>query len=67
MGSAEDFADEGVRRILVNSIYWSLDMVEKINTKRSVNPIDPYRPLKSGFNYEKLGVIPQKVDYYLTP
>lgn len=67
MGSAEDFADEGVRRILVNSIYWSLDMAEKIDAKRSVNPIDPYRPLKSGFNYEKLGVIPQKVDYYLTP
>jgi len=67
MGSAEDFANEGVRRIVVNSIYWGLDLSEQIDPTRSVEPIDPYLPMKSGFNYEALGVTPRSVDYYQIP
>ena len=64
MGSAEDFANEGVRRVLINSVYWGLDLVDKIDPNQSVDPIDPYHPMKAGFNYEKLGVVPKPVSEY---
>ena len=61
MGSAEDFENEGVRRVVVNSVYWGLNMVEQISPDRSVEPTTPYHPRKAGFNYEKLGVSPQPI------
>ena len=61
MGSAEDFENEGVRRVVVNSVYWGLNMVEQISPNRSVEPTTPYHPRKAGFNYEKLGVSPQPI------
>ncbi|MDB4331543.1 ThuA domain-containing protein [bacterium] len=67
MGSAKDFANEGVRRIVVNAIYWGLNLDDKIDPSRSVNPVTAYQPMTSGFNYEKLGVIPKDVKDYLNP
>ncbi|MEL6107714.1 MAG: ThuA domain-containing protein [Planctomycetota bacterium] len=64
MGSAEDFANAGVRRLAVNGVYWGLGMEEKISADRSVEIIGEYKPLKSGFNYEKLGVTPKPVESY---
>lgn len=61
MGSAEDFEDEGVRRVVINSVYWGLNMSDLISPNRSVDPTTPYRPMKAGFNYEKLGVSPQPI------
>lgn len=64
MGSAEDFANEGVRRLTVNAVYWGIDMEAKIDASRSVEIVGEYKPLKAGFNYEKLGVKPRKPEYY---
>ena len=64
MGSAKDFENEGVRRLVVNAVYWGLGMEKAINAKSSVEPIGEYTPLKSGFNYEKLGVRPRKAAFY---
>ena len=64
MGSAEDFANEGVRRLTVNAVYWGLGMEDSIEAESSVDIVGEYRPLKSGFNYEKLGVRPRKPGHY---
>ncbi|MEO1525978.1 MAG: ThuA domain-containing protein [Planctomycetota bacterium] len=60
MGSAEDFANAGVRRLTVNGVYWGLGMEEKISADSSVE----YTPMKAGFNYEKLGVEPRSVESF---
>lgn len=64
MGSAEDLANEGVRRIAVNAVYWGLGMEDSIHSDSSVAIVGEYRPLKAGFNYEALGVRPHKPSYY---
>ncbi len=64
MGSAKDFENEGVRRLTVNAVYWGLGMEDQITEEASVEIVGEYKPLKSGFNYQKLGVQPREVDYY---
>ena len=64
MGSAVDFENEGVRRIAVNAVYWGLGLEKNIKPVSSIAIIGDYKPLKAGFNYEKLGVKPRKVGYY---
>jgi len=64
MGSAEDFNNAGVRRLTVNAVYWGLRMEAAIRADRSVDVIGEYFPLKSGFNYQKLGVQPQRPSFY---
>lgn len=59
MGSARDFRSEGLRRLFVNAVYWSLGLEASIDATRSVEPTKPYAPRKSGFNYEKLDVRPR--------
>jgi hypothetical protein len=64
MGSAKDLENDGVRRMTVNAVYWGLGLEKDIKADRSVAIIGEYKPLKAGFNYEKLGVKPRKVEYY---
>ena len=59
MGSARDLQSAGLRRLIINATYWGIELEEKITADRSVEIVGPYVPLASGFNYEKLGVIPQ--------
>ena len=64
MGSAEDFANEGVRRITVNAVYWGLKMEQQIDANRTVEIVGDYKPMKAGFNYKKLGVAPHKPAFF---
>ena len=64
MGSAEDFANAGVRRLTINAVYWGLEMESAISRDASVDIVGEYQPLKAGFNYEKLGVTPQPPQHY---
>ncbi len=59
MGSAEDFANEGVRRLVINGVYWGLGMEDQIEPDSSVAIVGEYKPLEDGFNYEKFGVKPR--------
>jgi hypothetical protein len=64
MGSGQDFENEGLRRLVVNAAYWCLGMEDEISPTSSVEPVGQYKPLPSGFNYEKLGVTPQLPQVY---
>ncbi len=59
MGSAEDFANEGVRRVVINGVYWGIGMEDQIKADSNVDIVGEYKPMKDGFNYEKLGVKPR--------
>ncbi|MBX3416474.1 MAG: ThuA domain-containing protein [Pirellulaceae bacterium] len=64
MGSASDFKNPGLRRLVVNAAYWSVGLENSISATSSVNVVGNYEPLKSGFNYEDLGVKPRPVSFY---
>lgn len=64
MGSARDYQSEGLRRMTINAAYWCLEMEDKISPTSSAAIIGDYQPLASGFNYEKLKVVPRKPAYY---
>jgi hypothetical protein len=59
MGSGKDFENPGLRRLIVNGSYWGLGMEDKISAEGSVEYVAEYKPLSSGFHYEKLGVVPR--------
>ena len=64
MGSAKDYQSAGLRRLTANAVYWGLGMEKQIDPQSSVEYVDEYNPLASGFNYEKLGVEPKKPAEY---
>ncbi|MDX1926731.1 MAG: FG-GAP-like repeat-containing protein [Pirellulaceae bacterium] len=64
MGSASDFKNQGLRRLIVNAAYWCVGLEASISAARSVDIVGSYQPLESGFNYQELGVKPQPVEFY---
>lgn len=64
MGSARDFQSEGLRRLTSNACYWCMELEDKISKGSSVDIVGNYEPLKSGFNYPKLGVKPHPPKHY---
>jgi type 1 glutamine amidotransferase len=64
MASAKDFESAGLRRLVVNASYWCMGLEDKISATSSVDFVDPYKPLASGFNYEKIGVTPKMPEAY---
>ena len=49
MGSAEDFAYEGTRRLFVNGILWAVGLEGKIPDKTDVELVGGYKPSQYGF------------------
>lgn len=64
MGSGIDLKNPGLRRLIVNAVYWGNALESSITTTRSVDIVGRYQPLESGFNYNELGVKPQPLSYY---
>lgn len=64
MGSGRDFENPGLRRLIINAVYWGLGMESSITPDRSVDIVGTYKPLESGFNYAELGVVPRPVSFY---
>ena len=64
MGSGEDLQNPGLRRLIVNSVYWGLGIEDKIKADSSVDYSSVFKPLQSGFDYEKMGVVPHPPAFY---
>lgn len=64
MGSAKDLENPGLRRLVVNAVYWGLHMEDQISAERSVEYTGEYKPLVSGFDYANLGVVPRPPAYF---
>lgn len=65
MGSARDLQCPGLRRLVINGVYWGIGIEDRITPDRSVDHVGIYEPLSAGFNYEKLGVVPRKPAEYV--
>ncbi len=59
MGSSQDFLDEDLRRLIVNGVYWCLEMEEKMPKVATVNLVGDYKPTHFGFNTFTKGVKPE--------
>lgn len=64
MGSGTDLENAGLRRLIVNAVYWGVGLEASISSTRSVEIVGTYKPLESGFNYKKLGVVPKPPSAY---
>ncbi len=58
MGSATDLTNEGLRRLLVNGVYWSLVMEKRIPNRTNVDLVGTYMPSRFGFGLFRPGVKP---------
>jgi type 1 glutamine amidotransferase len=58
MGAATDLQSEGLRRLLVNAVYWALGMEDNIPEKANVEIVGEYKPRPFGFNGAAKGVKP---------
>lgn len=56
IGSATDFEDEGLRRLLVNAVYWGLNLDPP--ARADVDFVDPYTPSFYGFDGFRKGLRP---------
>lgn len=58
MGASQDFASEGLRRLLVNACYWALGMEDKIADNSNVELVGTFAPSPFKFGGFKKGVKP---------
>lgn len=58
MGHAEDFKNEGFRRMVVNACYWATGLEKRISPKASVALAAPYNPNPIGLHKQKTGLKP---------
>jgi hypothetical protein len=56
MGAATDLQSEGLRRLVVNAVYWGLNI--NIPAQADVTYVDEYKPTMYGFNGFRKGVRP---------
>jgi len=58
MGAATDLQSEGLRRLLVNAVYWCLGTKDKTPPRAKVDIVGQYKPSPFGFAGHKKGVKP---------
>jgi hypothetical protein len=58
MGCAEDFQSEGLRRLVVNAVYWCLRLEDGIAAKANVALVGEYHALPFGRDRFRKGVMP---------
>ncbi len=56
MGAATDLQNEGLRRLVVNAVFWGLNM--EIPSKADVSYVDDYHPTMYGFGGYRRGIKP---------
>jgi putative heme-binding domain-containing protein len=54
MGAATDLQSEGLRRLIVNGVFWGLGL--EVPARANVDYVDPYQPLFYGFNAYRRGI-----------
>jgi hypothetical protein len=60
MGSSTDLSNAGVRRMLVNSVFWALGLEEQITADLNADLVGDFRPTAYGFNSFQKGLRPEQ-------
>ena len=58
MGASVDLENEGLRRLLVNSCYWCMEMEDQIPAESQVDYVGEYQPTFFGFGTYQMGMRP---------
>ena len=58
MGAATDLENAGVRRLLVNAVYWATGLEDQIKPEANVDLVGAYHPRPFGFGGAAKGVVP---------
>lgn len=58
MGASVDFLSEGLRRLVINAVYWGLGMEDQIDDDRSVDIVGEFKPTMYGFGTHVRGMKP---------
>ncbi len=61
MGAAVDLQSDGLRRLLVNAVYWCVGLESQIPAKANVDLVGPYQPTWFGSQRFKRGVKPAEL------
>ena len=61
MGAATDLPNAGVRRLLVNAVYWATGLEDKILADANVDLVGEYHPRPFGFGGAAKGVVPESL------
>ncbi len=56
LGAATDLANEGLRRMVVNAVYWGFEL--EVPAKTDVRFVDPYAPAPYAFKGYRRGIVP---------
>jgi hypothetical protein len=56
LGAATDLQSEGIRRMVVNAVYWGLEL--DVPAKADVKYVDPFEPSMYGFRTYRRGIQP---------
>ena len=62
MGAATDLESAGLRRLLVNSCYWTTGLADKISPTANVDYVGEFKPTAFGFGKFKPGVKPADLE-----
>ena len=58
MGASVDLLNEGLRRALVNAVYWGLAMEDQIPSESNVDLVGEFKPTFYGFGNHPRGLKP---------
>lgn len=59
MGSSTDFENEGLRRLVINSVLWGMGMEDKIPEKTNVDIVGEFKATRFGFGSFTKGLKPK--------
>ena len=62
LGASVDLKSEGVRRMLVNAVFWGLGMEDAIPDEANVDYVGEYEPTFYGFGEHKRGIYPADLE-----
>jgi len=57
-GASEDILNPGYRRMIINAVYWSIGLEDKIDGGSKIDFLGPYKPNTFGFRKEAKGIKP---------
>ncbi|CAG4992363.1 hypothetical protein DYBT9275_00947 [Dyadobacter sp. CECT 9275] len=57
-GASEDILNDGFRRMLINAVFWSMEMEKDIRPDNDISFVGPYKPTTFNFNGNKENVKP---------
>jgi type 1 glutamine amidotransferase len=57
-GASEDILNDGFRRMVINSMFWAMNMEKLIKPKNDIAFVGPYKPTTFNFSGYKVGVKP---------